>query len=114
MAWDTRAFQRARKFKGHKGIVNSVGVLGSASDERSGILVSGSDDMTVRVWDERDKLASATFELDYQVTSVAISNDYVFFGGLDNMIKAVNRRKNQIEFACLGHTDTITGIALHG
>jgi WD40 repeat protein len=46
------------------------------------------------------------------VTSVAINEDYVFFGGLDNTVKAINRRKNTIDFACLGHTDTVTGISL--
>ena len=61
IGWDTRGFQRTRKFKGHKGIVNSVGIL--EGEDR--ILVSGSDDMSVRVWDERDKHAAATYELDY-------------------------------------------------
>jgi Prp8 binding protein len=36
----------------------------------------------------------------------------VFFGGLDNSIKALNLRNNTIDFALLGHTDTITGIAV--
>ena len=40
------------------------------------------------------------------------TNEYVFFGGLDNSIKALNLKKNAIEFALLGHTDTITGIQL--
>lgn len=48
------------------------------------------------------------------MTAVAFSgtNEYVFFGGLDNSIKALNLRTNEIEFGLLGHTDTITGIAL--
>ena len=37
----------------------------------------------------------------------------MFFAGLDNTVKAVNRKKNTIEFACIGHTDTITGITLN-
>lgn len=40
------------------------------------------------------------------------TNDYVFFGGLDNSIKALNLRRNDIEFGLLGHTDTITGMQL--
>ncbi len=40
-------------------------------------------------------------------------NDYVFFGGLDNSIKALNLAKNEIEFAMFGHTDTVTGIAVN-
>jgi len=77
------------------------------------VIVTGSDDMSVRVWDERDRHAVSTYEMDYQVTSVDMNNEYVFFGGLDNTIKAVNRKKNAIEFACLGHTDTVTGVSLN-
>ena len=40
------------------------------------------------------------------------TNEYVFFGGVDNSIKALNLKKNAIEFALLGHTDTVTGISL--
>jgi Prp8 binding protein len=40
------------------------------------------------------------------------ASDYLFFGGVDNSIKAINLRKNEIEFALLGHTDTVTGIAV--
>jgi Prp8 binding protein len=36
----------------------------------------------------------------------------VFFGGIDNSIKALNLKKNAIEFMLLGHTDTVTGISL--
>ena len=48
------------------------------------------------------------------MTSVAFNstNEYVFFGGLDNTIKALNLKKNEVEFWLLGHTDTITGLKL--
>ena len=92
--------------KGHQGVVNAI-------DTRNQVLVSGSDDFTVKLWDERVRNFIASYEVDYQVTSVAFGgNDYVYFGGLDNSIKAVNLKKNQIEFALLGHTDTVTGIAV--
>jgi WD40 repeat protein len=63
------------------------------------MLVSASDDFTVKVWDERARNFIASFELDYQITSVAYSRAetaglYIFFGGLDNSIKAVNLKKN--------------------
>jgi Prp8 binding protein len=67
------------------------------------------------MWDERVRNFVASYELDYQLTSVAFSRggmagDYIFFGGLDNSIKAINVKKNAIEFSLLGHLDTVTGI----
>lgn len=46
--------------------------------------------------------------------SVAFSknNELVFVGGLDNSIRALNLRTNQIEYSLLGHSDTVTGLAL--
>jgi Prp8 binding protein len=78
------------------------------------MIVSGSDDYTVKIWDTRAKSFIASYEVDYQITSVAFSytNDYIFFGGLDNSIKALSLKKNQVEFMLLGHTDTVTGIQL--
>ena len=118
--WDTMsAFQRTRKFKGHTNVVNSIDVLNKASSvSSSDIVASGSDDMTVKLWDERVKRFIASYELDYQVTAVAFSrghsnaSDYIYFGGLDNTIKALNLRKNAIEFALIGHTDTVTGVSV--
>ena len=109
-----QAFQRLRKLKGHKNVVNA---LDSTTTFNNDLLVSGSDDFTVKLWDLRDRNAVATYELDYQITSVAFSKgaflgDYLFFGGLDNTIKALNMKKNQIEFALYGHMDTVTGIAV--
>lgn len=115
--WDTMSeFQRIRKMKGHQNVVNAIDTLrrpGSLSE----LVVSGSDDFTVKLWDDRVKNFVASFELDYQITSVGFSRgaflgDYVFFGGLDNSIKALNLKKNQIEFALMGHMDTVTGLSV--
>jgi Prp8 binding protein len=38
--------------------------------------------------------------------------DYVYFGGLDNTIKALNLKKNAIDFALFGHLDTVTGLSI--
>lgn len=58
-----------RRFKGHRGIINSVDVLigGSAS----GLIVSGSDDGTVRVWSENSKEEVEIVELGYPITAVS-------------------------------------------
>jgi Prp8 binding protein len=102
--------------KGHTNVVNSLDTL-KKSNVQSEIVVSGSDDMTVKLWDERVRNYVSSYELDYQITSVAFSKgvmagDYVFFGGVDNSIKALNLRKNAIEFGLFGHLDTVTGISV--
>lgn len=46
--------------------------------------------------------------------SIAFSknNEILFFGGLDNSIRALNLRTQKLEYTLLGHTDTVTGLAL--
>lgn len=60
------------------------------------MLVSGSDDGTVKLWDCRESKYTKSFTVGYQVMSVAFSknNDIVFIGGLDNSIRALNLRTN--------------------
>jgi Prp8 binding protein len=36
----------------------------------------------------------------------------LFIGGIDNQIRALNLRKNAMEFTMYGHTGSVTGIAL--
>jgi len=104
-SWDTVDFSRIRTYKGHEQIINSVACTND-------LLASGSDDCTVKLWDARAKSSTATFKLDYQITVVEFSKhgDLLFFGGLDNSIKALNLKKNTLEFGLYGHTDTITGL----
>ncbi len=61
--------QVIRRFRGHKGIVNSVDVqVGGAG---RGLIASASDDGNVLVWDEDEKAAVETIELGYPLTSVS-------------------------------------------
>ena len=110
-----QGFQRIRKMKGHKNVVNAIDTYTSSGG--SELVVSGSDDLSVKLWDVRERNSVATYELDYQITSVGFSRgafvgDYVFFGGLDNTIKALNMKKNKIEFGLYGHMDTVTGLSV--
>ena len=49
--WDTRDLKRIRKLKGHSGAVNGIDVVKKGND----LVVSGSDDMTIKIWDPRAK-----------------------------------------------------------
>jgi len=109
-SWDITEGIRIKKYRGHEGIVNSI----DASQTGSDIAVTAGDDFAVKLWDLRAKEAVMEQKMNYQVTAVRFSqtNEYVFFGGLDNQIKAWNVKANSIEFSLLGHKNTITGIAL--
>ena len=110
--WDVPECTRIRKYRDHENIVNGL----DATKVGSEMVVTASDDFTVKLWDPREKIPIQTQTMTYQVTCVRFSpnNEYVFFGGLDNQIKAWNIRTNKIDYSLIGHTDTITGIAVSG
>ena len=97
---------------GHKGIVNAVDVCRGASPC---LAVSASDDCTARLWDTRVRGEVGKFEDMYQITAVAYSNDgnWVYTGGIDNMITAWDVRQMHKSMAMKGHTDTITCLSLN-
>ncbi len=66
------------------------------------------------IWDIREKTSSIIERQKYQITAISFnqSGDQVFIGGIDNQIKIYNLKKKQIEGTLVGHTDTITGLAL--
>lgn len=57
-----------RRFRGHRGIVNSVDVQHGGAGK--GLIVTGSDDGTVRVWSDEAKEEVEVVELGYPITSV--------------------------------------------
>jgi Prp8 binding protein len=62
----------------------------------------------------RVKYPTATLEHDYQVTAVAVSDggEHLYTGGLDNKVRVVDLRKDQVWLVLEGHADTITSFAL--
>jgi len=83
--FDTATGNRIKRLKGHTNYVNSV----SAFQKHEAMLVSGSDDCTVKVWDRRKRTPAHTVNNVYQVTSVTYgdSMDSVISGGIDNVVK---------------------------
>jgi len=108
--WDAETGSRIKKYQGHTSHVNSC----SATRRGAHLVVTTSDDSTVRVWDIRKRHAITSFDTQYASTSACFSADseQVFSAGIDNDIKAWSVREGSIENRFEGHTDTVTGIRL--
>mmetsp|Transcript_7623 Transcript_7623/g.10296 ORF Transcript_7623/g.10296 Transcript_7623/m.10296 type:complete len:342 (+) Transcript_7623:55-1080(+) len=106
--WDAETGQQIKKMAEHDSFVNSC------CPARRGppLVVSGSDDGTSKLWDMRVKASIQTFADDYQVTAVAFSDasDKVYTGGIDNIVKVWDLRKNEVAMQLKGHSDTVTGM----
>ena len=91
--WDLVEGTRIKKYKDHTGIVNSV----YAAKRSDNLFVSTSDDCSVKLFDDRQKEAFDTIDLNYQATTAWFddSNEYIYYGGLDNQIKAWNIKSEE-------------------
>ncbi|ODN00958.1 U5 small nuclear ribonucleoprotein 40 kDa protein, partial [Orchesella cincta] len=108
--WDVSTGSRIKRLKGHTNFVNAVGEAKTGPP----LVVSGSDDAQVRVWDIRRRGSVVNLNSVYQVTAVSFgeSAQQIVSGGIDNEIKVWDLRKAEIAFTLKGHTDTITCLDL--
>lgn len=108
--WDVHTGTRSRRHTGHDDIVNTIDAYKRGTE----ILVSGSDDATIGLWDPRQKGAIDHLESEYSVTAVSFndSGNQIFSGGLDNEIQIWDIRKKAIITTLRGHNDTITSLRL--
>ncbi|CAG9134776.1 unnamed protein product [Plutella xylostella] len=108
--WDLPTGTRIKKLKGHTNFVNSV----SGARRGPELLVSGSDDGSVKLWDVRQRNPAASLDATYPVTAVLFNDtaEKVISGGIDNVIKVWDIRNKEISYKVKGHTDTVTGLAL--
>eukprot|EP00002_Diphylleia_rotans_P020493 TRINITY_DN3974_c0_g2_i1.p1 TRINITY_DN3974_c0_g2~~TRINITY_DN3974_c0_g2_i1.p1 ORF type:complete len:351 (+),score=71.00 TRINITY_DN3974_c0_g2_i1:56-1108(+) len=108
--WDMQSGERTKKCAGHFLPVNSV----CPSRKHTNLVASGSNDATVRLWDQRVKGCVQLYESKYPVTSVSLadSGHQIYSGGLDNSIKVWDVRKGGVEMFLSGHGSTVTGLSL--
>lgn len=130
---DVHTGQRVRKWT-HDKIVNAcstTGSLASSSTTTTGshVVASACDDGKCRLWDVRQRnsiavlesasssssSSSSAFDMPtLPMTAVALSDTAVYTGGLDNLIVSWDWKMTHKKlYALKGHTDTITGLALH-
>jgi Prp8 binding protein len=110
-AWDALTGEETAKLSEHKAIVNSCCPLQRGSP----LVVTGSDDCTVRLWDMRSRRSVREFKEKFPVTAVAFSaaGDQIFTGGVENVVRAWDLRTDEAACTMTGHSDTITGMKLN-
>ena len=71
-----------------------------------------------QIWDPRQRSAVDFIETDYPVVAIASpeanggNSNELYSGGIDNDIHVWDLRKRAIAYSMVGHTDTITSLAL--
>jgi Prp8 binding protein len=108
--WDCETLQRVKKFTGHSAIVNSCHPLSKGSE----LLVTGSDDGTLKLWDLRSPKDVTTLNATWPVLAVSFDEygERVFSASIDNQISVWNVHSGTVTYKLSGHTDTVTGLAV--
>lgn len=109
-SWDVETGQRVRRHIGHEEIINCLDI----SKRGQELLVSGSDDGCIGIWDPRQKDALEYLETELPITAVALSEagNEIYSGGIDNTIHVWDLRKKAVVYSMTGHTDTITSLQI--
>ncbi|KAG5289932.1 U5 snRNP-specific protein [Histoplasma ohiense] len=109
-SWDAESGQRIRRHSGHEEIINCLDVSRRGQE----LLISGSDDGCVGIWDPRQKDAIDFLESEMPVTAVALAEagNEIYSGGIDNDIHVWDIRKCAITYSMVGHTDTISSLQI--
>lgn len=73
-----------RKHKKHDGVVQDVSCTKKGKD----LIASVGDDGRLKIWEHRAKTEVMEFQGKYPYTAVSFGweSDYVYFGGIDNII----------------------------
>ena len=109
-SWNVETRERIRRHAGHEEVINCIDV----SKRGEEVLVSGSDDSSIALWDPRAKLAMQYIETGYPVTAIALAEagNEVYSGGIDNDIRVWDLRAKKVLYSLPGHADTVTSLSL--
>jgi Prp8 binding protein len=109
-SWNLETGLRLRKHTGHEEVINCL----DASKRGQELLLSGSDDGYIGIWDPRQKAAVDFIDTGFPVTGIALAEagNEIYSGGIDNDIKVWDARKQEVIYTLQGHTDTITSLQI--
>jgi Prp8 binding protein len=107
-SWDLETGLRIRRHVGHEEIINCMDVSRRGEE----VLISGSDDGYIGIWDPRTKNAVDFIPTEFPVTAVAMSEagNELYSGSIDNDIKVWDMRRKEVVYSMLGHTDTVSSL----
>ncbi|KAJ5072574.1 u5 small nuclear ribonucleoprotein 40 kda protein [Anaeramoeba ignava] len=109
--WDLNKESKIRHVREHRSVVNAI----SSCLNDPTKFVSCSNDSTVKLWDSRKSKSTLTIKEPFAVTSVAVSHDgqQIFYGGIENVIKVFDIRKNDdVLYYLDGHNELISGLSV--
>jgi len=106
---DSLSVLNSQIFKGHRATVNSVAI---SSDDT--ILISGSNDATVKIWDILSGKCTHTLDEDGEILSVVMSSDNktIVSGSNDKTVKIGDIRSGKWERILEGHTGWVKSVAM--
>ena len=106
--WDAHKGKRKRKLP-CSSIANAC--CAGAMDDHVAVAC---DDGSVLLWDARQRKPAKQLQTQYALCAVALegSENRVFAGGLDNVIRGWDLRTDEVVLELKGHSDTITGLSL--
>lgn len=95
-SWDLETGLRIRRHEGHTDIVNAL----TSSPRGEEMLISGSNDGCVGIWDARVKRAVDFIETDLPITAVAVAEagNEIYTGGIEGCINVYDIRKKEVAY----------------
>ncbi|KAA8565025.1 hypothetical protein EYC84_010790 [Monilinia fructicola] len=93
-SWDLETGTRIRRHVGHEEVINCMDI----SKRGEELLISGSDDGYIGIWDPRTKAAVDFIPTEFPVTAVALAEagNELYSGGIDNDIKVWDMRRKAV------------------